>query len=229
MAAKPLAEVKNLSVRFGDIVAIEGIEFSIYPGEVVAVIGLNGAGKTTLLKTMLGVYKPTTGAIAINTRRVGYVPQLLNFDRTIPLTVRELLQTYNSSSQIEQKLALTGGRHLLNKKVGDLSGGELQRVLLANALLAEPELLLLDEPTTGIDVVGEQTFFGIVKDLQDKCNMGIILVSHDIHMVYRHATRIVCINRTMMCSGTPHEVAANANLAELFGGYLTLYKHEHDS
>lgn len=225
---KPVVKAKNLKVSFGKITALKDISFSLYHGEVMAIIGLNGAGKTTLLKTILGIYKPSQGSIEVNTAKIGYVPQALNFDRSIPLTVRELLQSYSGSkSGIEEGLALTGGAKLINKKVGDLSGGELQRVMLTNALLAKPELLLLDEPTTGVDVLGEQSFFEIIKGLQDKKNMAIVLVSHDIHLVYRYASKIICINRTMMCQGTPREVAANTDIVKLFGGYLIPYEHEH--
>jgi len=232
MIKSPLVEVDNVSVIFGKSVAVENVNINIYRGDILAIIGLNGAGKTTLLKAILGIYKPAAGSISVHTKRIGYVPQVLNFDRTIPLTVRELLQTYRNGTKkvkdIEEKLGLTGALHLIDKKVGDLSGGELQRVMLANALLSEPELLLLDEPTTGIDVIGEKSFFDIIKGLHDQYEMAIVLVSHDIHMVYRHATQIVCINRKVMCQGPPHEVAGNGSIATLFGGYLAPYEHEHD-
>lgn len=232
MIKSPLVEVDNVSVIFGKSVAVENVSINIYRGDILAIIGLNGAGKTTLLKAILGIYKPATGSIKVHTKRIGYVPQVLNFDRTIPLTVKELLQTYRNGTKkvkdIEENLGLTGALHLIDKKVGDLSGGELQRVMLANALLSEPELLLLDEPTTGIDVIGEKSFFDIIKSLHDQYEIAIVLVSHDIHMVYRHATQIVCINRRMMCQGPPHEVAVNGSIAKLFGGYLAPYEHEHD-
>ncbi|MDI6715505.1 MAG: metal ABC transporter ATP-binding protein [Actinomycetota bacterium] len=232
MSESPIVEIKNLNVAFGGNTALEGINLSIYPSEVIAVIGLNGAGKTTLLKTMLGIYKPSSGLVKLNAKKIGYVPQSLSFDRSIPLTVKELLRAYSSKKQsireeTRRKLNLVGALHLENKRVGDLSGGELQRVLLANALLSDPELLLLDEPTTGIDVVGEKGFLEIIKTLQDEQRMAIVLVSHDIHLVYRYATRIVCIHRKMMCQGPPHTIAENLDFVKLFGNYLTPYEHEH--
>jgi zinc transport system ATP-binding protein len=225
----PLVNIENLTIRFGELTVIEGINLRIYPGEVLAIIGLNGAGKTTLLKAILGIYKPAAGRVTVHTKRIGYVPQSLNFDRSIPLTVKELLRAYSKkATDTETKLSAVGAIHLINKGVGSLSGGELQRVLLANALLSEPELLLLDEPTSGVDVVGEKGFFELIKDLQDGQSMGIVLVSHDIHLVYRYATQIICINKTMMCQGTPNEVAVDSSFIELFGEYLIPYEHEHN-
>jgi len=228
MSQKVLVKTENLGVSFGKAVVLENISLEIYQREVVALIGLNGAGKTTLLKTILGIYRPSSGSVKVNTRRLGYVPQRLNFDRSIPITVKELLQAYGGKNNaIEDKLALAGGLHLISRRVGDLSGGEFQRVLLASALLPEPELLLLDEPTSGIDVVGERSFFEIVKKLQDEQDVAIVLVSHDIHQVYRHATRVVCINKTMLCQGPPHTIAGDSGFQELFGDYLIPYGHNH--
>ncbi|MBE0447084.1 MAG: metal ABC transporter ATP-binding protein [Actinobacteria bacterium] len=229
MNRKVLVKLDNVGVSFGKTAVLEGIDLEIHEREVVALIGLNGAGKTTLLKAILGIYKPSTGSVKVNARRIGYVPQRLNFDRSIPITVGELLQAYGGeAATIKSKLTLTGGSHLVRKRVGDLSSGELQRVLLANALLSNPELLLLDEPMTGVDVIGERSFLEVIKRLQDEQDVAIILVSHDIHLVYRYADRVLCINKTMLCQGPPNAIIDDSGFLELFGDYLIPYEHEHN-
>jgi zinc transport system ATP-binding protein len=228
-AKEVLLSVKHLDVGFGQNVVLRDLTFDVGRDDVVVVLGLNGAGKTTLLKTILGLLKPLAGSIDTKAKATGYVPQKLFYDRTIPVTVEELLWAYSGASaeEIIEKLAVVSAVNLLKKPVGSLSGGELQRVLIANALLRDPELLLLDEPTSGIDVLGEERFYELISGLKKTFNMAIILVSHDIHTVYKYATKVICLHKGICYIGGPHQMAADKQVQELFGDNLTLYHHEH--
>ncbi|MBI5754812.1 metal ABC transporter ATP-binding protein [Candidatus Peregrinibacteria bacterium] len=228
---EPLVEFRSVSIERTGQNVLEHVSLEIFRNEIVTVIGLNGAGKTTLLKAMLGIYKPTRGKIILRTKKIGYVPQKLQFDRTIPFSVLELLRMYSGKGAdvVFQKSQEIQAEKLLEKKVGELSGGELQRVLLVNALLADPELLLLDEATSGIDVRGEQQFYTLIQQLHQTYRMAIVMVSHDIHTVFAQASRVFCLNRTLCCHGAPQDVSQNPEFVKLFGSYLAPYKHDsHD-
>jgi ABC-type Mn2+/Zn2+ transport system ATPase subunit len=221
--------MEDVEVRLGTNIILYHLNIEIFPKQVVALIGPNGSGKTTLLRTILGVYKPTHGKVAVNAHRIGYVPQRLSFDRSIPLSVKELLYVYSQKSveEIEEKLEMVGCLNLLKSNIGNLSGGELQRVLIANALLANPELLLLDEATAGVDIAAEHNFYDLLENLHKQYEMTVVMVSHELHMVYRHATRVYCLQGTIRCQGTPGEVVVDKTLQEVFGNYLVPYEHEH--
>lgn len=226
-----LVAFRSVSIELSGQNVLENVSLEIFRSEIVTVIGLNGAGKTTLLRAILGVYRPARGEIIVRTKKIGYVPQRLQFDRTIPFSVLELLRTYSGKSAdvIFQKSQEIQAEKLLEKKVGELSGGELQRVLLVNALLSDPELLLLDEATSGIDARGEHQFYQLLQVLHQKYQMAIVMVSHDIHTVFAHASRVFCLNRTICCYGAPQDVSASPEFAKLFGSYLAPYKHHtHD-
>jgi zinc transport system ATP-binding protein len=198
---------------------------------MVSIIGLNGSGKTTLLKSILGIYKPRTGKIIVNAAKIGYVPQNLFFDKTIPLSVFELLKVYTKKSEkaIKEKLHEVDAENLINKKIGQLSGGQLQRVLIANSLLMQPDLLLLDEPTASIDIVGEKTIYDLIKKIYNYYKITIVMVSHDIHMVFDQASKILCLNRKLYCSGTPKEISKNKEFKKIFGHNLVPYTHTHNA
>jgi len=229
--------VHNLAITLGDINILKNVSFDIEKGEVVSIIGPNGAGKTTLIRAMLGLipfegrilYKGSPIAKHINS--IGYVPQRFEFDKTFPLSVSEFLDLFsnkatskNTNEQICEELRVNS---LLNKKIGDLSGGQLQRILIAQALIKNPELLILDEPTSGVDAEGISSFYEIVGHLNQEHHVTIILISHELSMVYRLATTVVCLNRNLVCFGAPKTVLTDDVLASMYGKNLEHRGHTH--
>ncbi len=237
-----VVEVRNVSVILGDTAILDQLSIDIQQGEMVALIGPNGAGKTTLLKAILGLLPVRNGSILLfgkplnglgpDRERLGYVPQHLELDRAIPVTVMELIgintPKRNFSRQaVHDVLAEVDADRLLDRQVGKLSGGELQRVLIAMNLLRDPKILFLDEPATGIDREGERLFYDVIENLRTERKLTVLMVSHDISVVYRHATRVICINRKLMCEGTPSEILNDATLERLYGHAAAHYEH-HD-
>ena len=228
---------QNLRVTLSGHRILDDLSFEVTRGETVAIIGPNGAGKTTLLKALLG-FIPFEGTISVlgyapNALRaiptkIGYVPQRLEFDRTMPVTVKELLSIHllqHDQSRIEVVLSLVGAQALTDRRLGVLSGGEFQRVLVALALLNEPEILFLDEPAAGIDVEGADEVYKIIKGLQQSQGLTILLVSHDVDVVFRYATNVLCINHRLVCSGVPLEALTKETLEQLYGSHNTMYAH----
>jgi zinc transport system ATP-binding protein len=217
-------------------------------GQLVALIGPNGSGKTTLLRCLLGLEKPARGEIKLFGEsnlskvlpRVGYVPQKLALERSFILSVREFLalrrrKTYHwfwrshekTDADIKPLLANIGVEALLDRPIAQLSGGQLQRVLIAFALLHKPELLLLDEPTAGVDTPGEETFYDLIATVQRQHKLSVILVSHDLSMVYSHASRVYALNGVICCEGAPEEVMNAESLKQAYGLHATPYHHHH--
>lgn len=241
-------EAVNLQVSFDGRSVLEGVNLRIRPGELVALIGPNGSGKTTLLRCLLGLQKLDRGSIRLFGHpdanqalpHIGYVPQKLVLDRNFALSVREFLalrrkETRNWFWQSRQKtdailhslLPDIGITHLLDRPIARLSGGELQRVLIAFSLLQKPDLLLLDEPTAGVDTPGEQTFYELIADIHRRHRMTVVLVSHDLSMVYRHASWVYALNKVICCEGTPEEVMNADSLKAAYGIHVTPYHHHH--
>jgi zinc transport system ATP-binding protein len=235
-------EIKNLGVCFRKIDILTEVYCSIPARQTTAVIGPNGAGKTTLLLAILGLI-PYTGTIAfnfINNGRpsIGYVPQRLEFDRGLPCTVEDLMTTSISQKalwlgkkqkikdQVRLGLERVGAEGLKNRFIGKLSGGELQRVLLAMALEGNPSILLLDEPTAGIDAPGEQLFCDLLADIQNQADLTVILISHDLSVVSNHAQHVICLNKTVRCSGGLNTLTEE-NLLKTFGLHVQIYPHSH--
>lgn len=225
---KSLVQLKKVNLTLSGVPILENINLDIHEGETVAIIGMNGSGKTSLLRVILGLYKPTKGSIKVNTKKIGYVPQKLEFDRTIPLRVDEFLKTFSpvSEEEIMKELESFNAAHLIPKQLKHLSGGELQKVLIVNALLKKPDLLLLDEATAGIDIHGEEIFYKTITDISKKYNITIVLVSHDIHHVYSQASKVVCLHKHICCVGAPKDVVTDKVFKEQFGPYLKMYEHE---
>lgn len=230
-----LIDVRNVKVKLNGASVVDGVSFSVERGDIVAIIGPNGSGKTTLLKAMLGIV-PFDGEVrfegapmAKKIDRIGYVPQRFEFDKTFPITVGEFFSLFASERVIAQSKAVddTGVRGLFGKRLGELSGGQLQRVLIARALLNAPEVLILDEPTAGIDVSGEKTFYELIAHLHKTHKIAVILVSHEMSMVYALATMVVCLNRDMVCYGAPQEAITREVIEKLYGKNLALKAHEH--
>ncbi len=236
----PVLEIENLTVTLGDTTVLDNISLSVAESEIVAVIGPNGAGKTTLLKAALGLLPIRSGTVRLfglplaslgpERDRLGYVPQRLELDRTIPVTVQELIgintpKRYYSRPAAREALREVDAERLLDRRVGQLSGGELQRVLIAINLLRSPKILFLDEPATGIDMEGERRFYDVLENLRNLRQMAVLMVSHDISVVYRYASRVICINRRLMCQGTPGEILNDETLERLYGHAAAVYEH----
>ncbi len=235
---EPVIAITDLSVRYGEHEALHDVTFTVEAGEIVAVIGPNGSGKTTLVRAMLGLV-PSRGEIKVfgesvkNFRRVahrvGYVPQRLDIDRTIPLSVAELLALFSRGKQnratTERALDDVDAAALIDRPLVALSGGQFQRILLALALVGGPDLLVLDEPLAGVDVEGESVFYDVLKRLRERRNLTTLIISHDLSAVYRHATKVVCINHRMLCQGTPRDVLTHEMLEHIYGG-SAFYAHE---
>ncbi|WP_200798579.1 metal ABC transporter ATP-binding protein [Pseudovibrio sp. Tun.PSC04-5.I4] len=214
---------------------IQNISLSVKSGEIVTLIGPNGAGKSTTAKTALGVLKADAGSIKRKPNlKVGYVPQKLTIDWTMPLTVRRLMSLTAKPTQDEIALVLekTGISGLAGSYVQQLSGGEYQRALLARAILRKPDLLVLDEPVQGVDYAGEIALYNLILKIRDELNCGILLISHDLHVVMTQTDTVVCLNGHVCCSGAPEHVAASTAYKQLFGDTaaesLAIYHHHHD-
>ena len=212
----------------------KGVSLQIEKGKIVTLIGPNGSGKSTTAKIALGIYKKIDGEVEKYTNKVGYVPQKISIDWTLPLRVKDfMVLTENLKDEdINEALSLTGVIQLKNKNLGDLSGGEFQRVLIARAISKKPDLLVLDEPVQGVDFTGEIALYKLIKKITDELNCGILLISHDLHTVMSATDHVVCLNGHVCCSGSPMDVAKNNEYKALFGEQasqiLTRYEHRHD-
>lgn len=233
--ASALVEARDLGVRRDGRWLLRHVDLSVCAGEIVTVIGPNGGGKTTLLKAMLGLFPPEEGSVQ---RRaglsIGYVPQRLHLEWTMPLTVDRLMTLTGRlpRSTAADALRAAGVLHLNERPVQALSGGELQRVLLARAIARGAELLVLDEPVQGVDFSGETELYGLIGDIRRRTGCGVLLVSHDLHVVMAATDRVVCLDGGVQCSGRPREIAADPALARLFGprtaeANLAVYAHDH--
>ncbi len=229
-------EIKDLTVRFGNFLALDHINFTIEKEEIIAVIGPNGSGKTTLLKAILGLI-PYAGEIKIlgkNIQQVlpllGYVPQHFNFEKTFPLTVEEFVNlTCRKPKKLPSGGALkaAGMSALNNKMIGELSGGQLQRVLIAHAMLHQPKILFLDEATSGIDVEGLSDFYSTIHRLNREHGVTVMMVSHEISMVYKFSDRIICLNRDLISHGETKTALTREVLKKLYGDSADLRIHDH--
>lgn len=233
--AEPLIEARGLGVRRGGRWLVRGVDLSIRAGEIVTLIGPNGSGKSTTVKALLGILQPNAGDV---TRRpglsIGYVPQRLTIDWTMPLTVRRLLTLTgrHGAEEIHAALAEVGIEHLAEAPVQQLSGGEFQRALLARALIRRPALLVLDEPVQGVDFAGEIALYELIHGIRQRLGCGILMISHDLHIVMGQTDTVVCLNGHVCCSGTPQAVTESPEYRALFGSQaaaaLAIYRHHHD-
>lgn len=231
----PLIQVKDLSVADANgRIILHNINLTLNAGEIISVVGPNGAGKTTLVKTIVGLIKPVKGRIEqLPGLRIGYMPQRLHIEETFPLTVQRFLQLGNagSKSQIHATLTEMGVQHTLTRPLQVLSGGEFQRVLLARALLRQPQLLVLDEPAQGVDLIGQGELYDLIAKLRHDHHCTILLVSHDLNVVMGQTDMVVCLNQHICCSGHPDKVSRDPAFTALFGKAvqgLAFYTHRHD-
>ena len=229
-----LVKLNNAGYQHNDKWLVKGVSLSIEKGKIVTLIGPNGSGKSTTAKIALGIYKKIDGEVEKYTNKIGYVPQKISIDWTLPLRVHDfmLLTEDLDDESINEALSLTGVVHLKDKNLANLSGGEFQRVLLARAISKKPEFLVLDEPVQGVDFTGEIALYELIKKISDELNCGILLISHDLHTVMTATDHVVCLNGHVCCSGSPIDVAKNNEYKALFGEQasqiLTRYEHKHD-
>jgi len=231
----PLVSLDDAGVFLAGRWLVRGVALTIDPGEIVTLIGPNGSGKSTTAKMALGILAPSEGAAVRRPGlRVAYVPQKLAIDWTLPLTVRRFMRLTGpvGEREIDKAMAATGVSHLAQAEVRVLSGGEFQRVMLARAIARKPDLLVLDEPVQGVDFTGEIALYDLIRRIRDDLGCGILLISHDLHIVMAATDRVICLNGHVCCAGSPVAVASSAEYKALFGARaastLAVYEHSHD-
>ncbi|MCB2129957.1 MAG: metal ABC transporter ATP-binding protein [Rhodobacteraceae bacterium] len=230
-----LIEARGIEIRHGSQTVLSGVDMAIDRGEIVTVLGPNGSGKSSLVRALVGAMPVARGRIIRRDGlRIGYVPQRILIDPVLPLTVRRFLSLPDrvSDDAATDALDRTGVGDLRSRQMSDLSGGQLQRVLLARALIGRPDILILDEPTQGLDQLGEAAFYRLLEDLRSASGTAVLLVSHDLHVVMSASDRVICLNGHICCEGTPQIVSEAPEYRALFGtgtaGTLALYRHDHN-
>jgi len=224
-----ILKVRNLNVRLDHQSIIENLSFEVKRGDALTILGPNGAGKSVLLKTLLGLV-PYKGEIEwAKAIKIGYVPQRLPFIKDIPLSIKDFFNLKGSpEKETEAVLTSVGFKEdFSRKKIGDLSSGQFQRVLIAWGLVRNPQVLLFDEPTTGVDVSAEETIYNLLAKLKGERDLTILLVTHDLSVVYKFSTNVICLNRQPICYGPPQEVLTPESLQRLYGGEVKYYQHKH--
>ncbi|WP_026479455.1 metal ABC transporter ATP-binding protein [Ahrensia sp. 13_GOM-1096m] len=231
----PLVTLKGAGVYRDKRWLVRGVDLEVARGEIVTMIGPNGSGKSTTAKMALSIIKPDEGTVQRSDNlKVSYVPQKLSIDWTMPLDVRRFMNLTSklTAGQIDDALTATGAPHLKKAEVRSLSGGEFQRVMLARAMARRPDLLVLDEPVQGVDFAGEISIYDLVKTIRDDLGCGILLISHDLHIVMAATDKVICLNGHVCCQGTPTSVAKSEAYKNLFGprndSTLAVYQHRHD-
>ena len=231
---KPLIETDKLSFSANHREILQNISLSINPGEIVTLIGPNGAGKTTLVRLILGLIKPSSGKIKQSPNlTIGYMPQKLHLDQSLPLSAHRFVKLSGASNQnIEWAIKLCGVDHLKQQTMHGLSGGELQRVLLARALARKPHLLVLDEPVQGVDIAGQTALYNLIKRISGELGCAVLMISHDLHLVMEATDSVICLNQHICCHGHPESVSNHPAYLELLGhntpAGVAVYTHHHD-
>jgi len=232
-ALKTLVELDHVTRRFDGRAAIQDVSLAVYRGEVVSLMGPNGAGKSTVLKLVLGLDRPDEGRVTLTPDMViGYMPQRISIDPLFPLSVERFIRLRPGVSRADVRIAAerVGVTALLDSLMGTLSGGQLQRVLLARAIVRKPDLLVLDEPVQGVDVTGQVELYELIGRLRAEFDCGVLMVSHDLHLVMAATDRVICLNGHICCSGEPQAITSDPAYRALFGddARLALYTHAHD-
>lgn len=233
--AQPLIEARQLGVRLGGETIIRNVNLRVFNGQIVTLIGPNGAGKSTLIKTLLGVHQVSEGQLTLApSLTIGYMPQRISIDDSLPLSVYRLMTLTHRASKpkVVEALRLTDVPHLIDRPVQQLSGGEFQRVMLARALLKQPDVLVLDEPVQGVDFNGEVDLYRLIQRIRDERGCAILMVSHDLHLVMAATDEVVCLNGHVCCTGAPETITQQPEFTQLFGhkhaDALAFYSHRHD-
>lgn len=230
-----LIQLNNCGILRNHKWLVRGVSLTVDRGQIVTLIGPNGSGKSTTAKMALGIIKPDEGDNTIKENlKISYVPQKLEIDWSLPLRVIDfmnLIENYEHSI-VNEMLTITGIQHLQNEDVRNLSGGEFQRLLMARAIAKKPDFLVLDEPVQGVDYAGEIALYQIIQDIRKNFNCGILLISHNLHVVMSQTNHVICLNGHICCSGEPKSIVKNPEYIKLFGENmdptLAFYKHEHD-
>lgn len=230
-----LISATDLGVRHGTGFVLSNVDFQIERGEIVTIVGPNGSGKSTLVRALIGLERASTGRVMrAPGLSIGYVPQRLHIDASLPITVRRFLSLPRRVPDADAAAALerTGVAGLERRQMAGLSGGQFQRVLLARALLARPDILILDEATQGLDQPGTAAFYRLIEEVRAETGAAVLMVSHDLHVVMSASDRVICLNGHVCCEGTPRVVSAAPEYRALFGlgtgGAFALYRHAHD-
>ena len=230
-----LIEVQNLNVAYGKNKVLKDVNLTLSKNEIVTIVGPNGSGKTTLFKAIIGSIPIRSGKVVIKQNlKIGYVPQVLNIDRSLPLTVGRFLKLAKKRNDqgFLRTLQVLDSDDLLSSQISNLSAGQLQRVLLGHALMNEPDILLLDEATRGLDQPGSAAFYKKIEEIRDTTGCAILMISHDLHVVMSASNRVICLNGHVCCQGEPNSVASSPEYKALFGskidGTLALYQHDHN-
>lgn len=238
MAKTQLFSADDISISFNGKQILKNVSLKLDKEEIVTIIGPNGSGKTTFIRTILGLEKSYQGTVSKKDDiTIGYIPQKMVVDKVMPLTVRRFLRInargkrLRNVNAVESMAEDLGIIHLMKQQIHDVSGGEMQRIMLARALLLEPDLLVMDEPTQGLDVLGISEFYKLIENIKKKYKCGILMVSHDLHLVMATTDRVVCMNHHICCQGHPDEVSKNPEYLSLFnkgGNNIAIYTHHHD-
>lgn len=229
-----LVELNKAGFKQNNKWLVEGVSLKVEKGKIVTLIGPNGSGKSTTAKIALGLYKDIEGKVEKFTDKIGYVPQKISVDWALPIRVIDFMNLTQdlTNAELNDALTLTGIKHMKHNSLNDLSGGEFQRVLMARAIAKKPELLVLDEPVQGVDFTGEIALYKLIKNISESLKCGILLISHNLHVVMSKTDYVLCLNGHVCCSGTPVAVANDKKYKELFGDdvskILSIYEHKHD-
>ena len=231
---KLLVKMDNAGVFLDNKWLVKDVSLEIEKGKIITLIGPNGSGKTTTAKMALGLYKNISGKVEKFTEKIAYVPQKISIDWTLPIRVFDFMNLTSNlkNEEVNNALDITGAKHLIDNDLKSLSGGEFQRVLMARAVAKKPDLLVLDEPVQGVEFTGEIELYELIKKISETLKCGILLISHNLHVVMSKTDHVVCLNGHVCCSGTPISVANNKKYQELFGEdvskILSIYEHKHD-
>lgn len=233
--SEPLVNLSNINVTFGNQTILQNITLNIYPKSITTIVGPNGGGKSTLLKVLLKLIPSDIGKVTHKKGlKIGYVPQKLHIDPSMPITVKKFLSLKPESTpnMIEEALSLFSITHLAQQNMVKLSGGELQRVLLARAILNRPDLLVLDEPMQGVDITGQTELYQLLNKTRDWLNCAILMVSHDLNIVMANTDEVLCVNRHICCAGTPEKISTDPSFIHFFGDQfaknVAFYSHKHN-
>jgi len=222
-----ILKVKDLQVELEGERILEGLSFELKEGDILTILGPNGAGKTVLLKTLLGILPKKGEVVWKKNIKIGYVPQRLPFIKDVPLSVKDFFELKKVSEAERESILKSVGfqENISKKKMGELSSGQFQRLLIAWSLIGNPQVLLFDEPTTGIDIRGEETIYSLLTRLKKERNLTILLVTHDLSVVFKLSNYVICLNRGMICQGSPKEVLTPESLQKIYGQEIKYYQH----